>query len=38
MNRGKYHYTYQISPKKEGLLLLNEYGRKLIDEVMKAKV
>jgi hypothetical protein len=38
MNRGKYHDTYQISPKKEGLLLLNEYGRKLIDEVMKAKV
>jgi hypothetical protein len=38
MNRGKYHDTYQISPKKEGLLLLNEYGRKLIDEVMKAQV
>ena len=38
MNRGKYHLTYQISPKKEGLLLLNEYGRKLINEVMKAKV
>jgi hypothetical protein len=38
MNRGKYHLTYQITPKKEGLLLLNEYGRKLINEVMKAKI
>lgn len=38
MNRGKYHLTYQIAPKKEGLLLLNDYGRKLINEVMKAKI
>jgi hypothetical protein len=27
--------TYQVGPKKEGLMLLNEYGRKLVEEARK---
>jgi len=33
VNRGKYPLTYQISLKKEGFLLLNEFGWKLINEI-----
>jgi len=36
MGHGNNRETYfQVSPKKEGLLLLNEYGRKLVDEARK---
>jgi hypothetical protein len=27
--------TYQVSPKKEGLEMLNEYGRKLVEDARK---
>jgi len=36
MGHGNNRETYfQVSPKKDGLLLLNEYGRKLVDEARK---
>jgi hypothetical protein len=36
MGHGSNHENYfRVSPKKEGLLLLNEYGRKLVNEARK---
>jgi hypothetical protein len=36
MGHGSNHENYfRVSPKQEALLLLNEYGRKLVDEARK---
>ena len=38
MGRDNFSATYQVSPKKEGMKLLNEYGRKFIDEARKVEL
>jgi hypothetical protein len=38
MGHGSNHENYfRVGPKQEALLLLNEYGRKLVDEARKHK-